>query len=73
MDGINRALLLARSQRLFGLQQELGKPARPRPDERVDIPEIQESTRVSFSGGAVVQRSLATRTGVALYNDVQQL
>lgn len=73
MDTPIRGTSPPRSQLLFGLQAQIANPRRPRPDERVDLPEIQESTRVSFSKGAAVQSSLPSRSGVDLYRAIQQL
>jgi hypothetical protein len=44
----------------------ISRSALPPPDERVDIPEIQESTRVSFSQGAAVHRGSGARAGTDL-------
>lgn len=75
MDGISRSAQPSRWQQLFGLQAEarMLPRTRPAPDERVDIPEIQESTRVSFSQGASVQRGGGARAGTDLYRSVAAL
>lgn len=54
---------------------------RPAADARVDVPEVQESTRVSFSSGAAVAGSSSTsdstsrvaRDPTDLYRRVQSL
>lgn len=75
MDGVSRSSLPPRWQQLFGLPAEarMLPRARPAPEQRVDIPEIQESTRVSFSHGAAVQRGSGVRTGTDLYRSVAAL
>ncbi len=51
----------------------MGARRRPTADERIDIPEVQESTRVSFSSGAVVHGGLASHSATAMYRAVQHL
>lgn len=46
---------------------------RPAADARIDLPEVQESSRVSFTGGAAVAASGTTRTAVDIYRWVQSL
>lgn len=76
-DLLSRAQLVGRQQQLFGALPQLQMRSRPTPDERVDLPEIQESTRVSFSNGVRVQASQdsprATSPGIAMYQQIAAL
>jgi hypothetical protein len=68
-------------QQLFGTQGPLRADERPRRAERIDVPEVQESTRVSFSQGIAVETGARSRSAaqpaaqsaLGLYRAVQQL
>lgn len=67
MDSTMRVQLVARSQTLAGLLSP-AVPATRRPrDERVDVPEVESSARVSFSGGIAVQPGFPVRGGTDRY------
>jgi hypothetical protein len=72
MDTIAR-VALANRQSPQALGSAFRSSLRPAADARVDVPEIQESTRVSFTEGAAVAPSAAIRSSVDLYRQVQSL
>jgi hypothetical protein len=71
MDAPVRSIALQRSQLLFGLYSQVRVPTRPAADDRVDLPEIEESTRVSFSEGVTAQAGFPVRSGVDRYRVLQ--
>ncbi len=73
MDVALRSLPPSRAPTFLALDVTVGARRRPAADERIDIPEVQQSTRVSFSNGAVVQGGLATRSPTDMYRAIQQL
>ncbi len=76
-DGLLRTQLVARSQQLFGSIGQFQTRTRLSPDEVLDLPEVQESTRVSFSDGARYQGTResveANNPGLAMYRQIAQL
>ena len=72
-----RAQLVGRPQQLFGTISQFQSRLRPTPDERVDLPEIQESFRVSFSNGVRVPPTqadpLPSSAGLAMYRQMAAL
>ena len=67
MDSTIRVQLVARSQTLAGLLSPAVPATRRSRDERVDVPEIESSARVSFSGGVAVQPGCPVRGGTDRY------
>ena len=72
MDTIAR-VALANRQSPQAIGNLFRSSLRPAADARVDVPEVQESTRVSFSKGAAVAASRQASSAVALYRWVQSL
>lgn len=69
LDVLPRSAQPGVTQQLFGLAAALRrKPAGP--DQRVDVPEVTESTRVSFGSGASAQAGFPLRQGVDAYRDM---
>ena len=77
MDAVSRSGRLPRTSLLFDAYPFLRTRDRPPPDERVDVPAIDESTRVSFSKDAGLQAGLALRSAtmrqLSLYEQVQNM
>lgn len=57
---------------LPGYHGPLRTPDRPSRDERVDVPEVGESRRVSFSDGIAVRPGFPTRSGADRYRQLQE-
>ena len=72
MDHPVRVPPAPRTQWLFGLYESFRRATRPRADERVDLPAIQESTRVSFGEGIAPQPGFPVRAGVDRYRVLQR-
>jgi hypothetical protein len=76
-DGLLRTQLVARSQQLFGSIGQFQVRTRLTRDDVVDLPEVQESTRVSFSDGSRYQGMResveANNPGLAMYRQMAQL
>ena len=72
MDTIARVALVNR-QSPQAIGSLFRSSLRPAADARIDVPEVQESTRVSFSKGAAVAPSRQTGSAVDLYRWVQSL
>lgn len=70
MDISARWMNQPRTPLLLGAQGQLRLPDRPSKDERIDIPKVSESTRVSFSEGIAIHAGFPTRSGVDRYLDI---
>lgn len=72
MDIPVRATHQHRTPLLLGHNGMVRTPDRPPRDERIDVPEVAESTQVSFSDGIAIRPGFPTRSGVARYLDIQR-
>lgn len=77
MEPASKLQGMPRNQLLFGAYAQLRSRDRIAPAERIDVPAIEESTRVTFGRGIGVQpiqpgRS-PTAQALAFYQAVQQL
>jgi len=77
MEPANKLQGIPRNQLLFGVYAQLRSRDRIARDERIDVPAIEESARVTFGRGTNVQPIRPDRSptaqALALYQSVQQL
>jgi hypothetical protein len=73
MDVAVKSLPPSRAPTFLAVDVTVGARRRPTADERIDIPEVQQSARVTFSNGAVVHGWLATPSPTAMYRAIQDL
>jgi hypothetical protein len=72
MDATVRGPLQARVPLLQGGGPPLRGPDRPARDERIDVPEVGESGRVSFGDGVAVRPGFPARGGADRYRVLQE-
>jgi len=71
MDSPLRLNGMTRSQMLFGTYAIVSTAGRKPRDERVDLPAIEESARVTFSEGIAAQAGFPVRGGADRYRVLQ--